>query len=246
MAVRPWVQIADQLREEILTSGVPGARLPSGTELMARFGVARNTVQNAIDQLRAEGLVVSVSGRGWYVSERKPLTRLARNRLSAAERAAGRGTFMSDAATGRWQPAVTVKTYREPCPAEIASLLEVEPGTDVAVRDRIMRADGETVQLAVSYIPLDIAQAADLERTDTGPGGMYARIEAVGHQFTHFTELVSARPPRPRESEQLQIPVGYPVFEVVRIAYADDRPLEVNRMVMSSDRYQLVYQIPAE
>jgi GntR family transcriptional regulator len=246
MAVRPWVLIADELRREITTSGVAGSRLPSGTELMARFGVARNTIQNAIDQLRAEGLVVSVSGRGWYVSERKPLVRLARNRLSAAERAAGRGTFMSDAATGQWKPAVTVKTYREGCPAQIAVLLEIEPGTDVAVRDRIMRADGETVQLAVSYIPRDIAQAADLERTDTGPGGMYVRIEAAGYQLTHFTELVSARPPRPHESEQLQIPTGYPIIEVVRVAYAADRPVEANRMTMSSERYQLVYQIPAD
>ncbi|GAA1706773.1 GntR family transcriptional regulator [Fodinicola feengrottensis] len=245
MAVRPWSQIADTLRQEIAGSA-PGARLASGTELMQRFGVARNTIQNAIDQLRAEGLVVSVSGRGWFVSERKPVIRLSRNRLSAAERAAGRGTFMSDAATGNWKPAVTVKIYREAVPADIAKYLDIEPGTDVAVRDRIMRADGETVQLAVSYIPVDIAEAAGIEKTDTGPGGMYARIEESGTHLTHYTELVSARPPRPRESEQLQIPAAYPVIEVIRVAYAGDRPIEANRMVMSSERYQLVYQIAAD
>ena len=245
MAVRPWTQIADTLRREIGESE-PGARLASGSELMQRFGVARNTIQNAIDQLRAEGLVFSVSGRGWFVSERKPVVRLARNRLSAEERAAGRGTFMSDAAAGRWKPAVTVKIYREAVPTDIAALLEIEPGTDVAVRDRIMRADGETVQLAVSYIPVDVAEAAGIEKTDTGPGGMYARIEETGLKLTHFTELVSARPPRPRESDQLQIPAAYPVIEVIRIAYAGDRPIEANRMVMSSERYQLVYQIAAD
>lgn len=213
---------------------------------MERFGVARNTIQNAIDQLRAEGLVFSVSGRGWFVSERKPVVRLARNRLSAAERAAGRGTFMSDAAAGRWKPAVTVKIYREAVPPDVADLLDIEPGIDVAVRDRVMRADGEIVQLAVSYIPVDIAQAADIEKTDTGPGGMYARIEETGTKLTHFTELVAARPPRPRESELLQIPAAFPVFEVIRVAYAGDRAVEVNRMVMGTERYQLVYQIAAD
>lgn len=243
--VRPWVEIADELRREIKDTQ-PGARLPSGTVLMERFGVARNTIQNAVDQLRAEGLVFSVTGRGWFVSERKPVIRLARNRLSAAERTAGRGTFMSDAATGGWQPAVTVKIYRTAVPTEIAALLEIEPGTDVVVRDRIMRADGETVQLAASYIPLEVAEAAHLEVTDTGPGGMYARIEEAGMQLTHFTELVGARPPRPRETDLLQIPTAQPVIELTRVAYVGDRAVEANQMILSAERYQLVYQLAAD
>jgi GntR family transcriptional regulator len=242
---RPWVEIADTLRREVTDAG-PGTPLPSGTQLMARFGVARNTIQNAVDQLRAEGLVFSVSGRGWFVSERKPVTRLARNRLSAAERAAGRGTFMSDARTGGWAPAVTVKTFRQTVPVDVAPLLDVAPGTDVAVRERIMRADAEVVQLATSWIPVDVAEAAHLEQTDTGPGGMYARVEEAGWTLTHYSELVAARPPRPREAEHLQLPAAYPVLEVTRVAYAGDRAVEVNRMVMSSERYQLVYQIAAE
>ncbi len=64
--------------------------------------------------------------------------------------------------------------------------------------------------------------------------------------LTHFTELVSARPPRPREAEQLQIPAAYPVIEVTRVAYAGDRVIEANRMIMSAERYQLVYQIAAD
>jgi GntR family transcriptional regulator len=243
--VRPWVEIADELRREI-GEAEAGSRLPSGSELMRRFGVARNTIQNAIDQLRAEGLVFSVAGRGWFVSERKPVVRLARNRLSAAERTAGRGAFLSDAATGGWQPAVTVKIYRTAAPVEIAALLEIEHGTDVVVRERIMRADGETVQLAASYIPVDVAQAAHLEVTDTGLGGMYARIEEAGMGLTHFTELVGARPPKPRETDLLQLPTAHPVIELVRVAYCGDRPVEVNRMVLSAGRYQLVYQIAAD
>jgi GntR family transcriptional regulator len=243
--VRPWVEIADELRREIGEAD-PGSRLPSGTTLMERFGVARNTIQNAIDQLRAEGLVFSVSGRGWFVSEQKPVVRLARNRLSAAERTAGRGTFMSDAATGGWRPAVTVKIYRTAVPVEIAALLEINPGADVVVRDRIMRADGETVQLAASYIPVDVAEAAHLEVTDTGPGGMYARIEDAGLKLTHFTEMVGARPPKPRETDLLQLPTAHPVMEIVRVAYCGDRPVEANRMVLSAERYQLVYQIAAD
>lgn len=249
MQMKPWVEIAEDLRRGIQRGEyTAGARLPSGTELMAKYGVARQTVQNAVDQLRAEGLVLSVAGRGWYVSERKPIVRLARNRLSKAERTAGRGAFMSDAAAGRWKPAVTVRISRQEASPEVASYLELNPddSQEVIVRDRIMRADGEVVQLATSHLPAAIAGGTRLEETDTGPGGSYARLEELGHELTHFTEVVSARAPRPREAELLQLPYGFPVLQVVRVAYAGDLPVEVNYMTMSSELYNLVYQIDAK
>ncbi|MEU4769703.1 GntR family transcriptional regulator [Actinosynnema sp. NPDC023794] len=244
---KPWVEIAEELRREI-HQGVygPGGRLPSGSVLMNRFGVARQTVQNAMDQLRAEGLVLSVAGKGWFASERKPIVRLARNRLSKAERTEGRGTFMSDAAAGKWQPAVTVKVRREQAPEDVCSYLGLDSGCEVVVRDRVMRADGEVVQLAVSYLPVDVAGGTRLEEVDTGSGGTYARLEESGFELTHFTEVVSARSPRPREAELLQVPFGFPVIQVIRVAFAGDRAVEVNYMTMSSDRYQLVYQIDAD
>ena len=247
--MKPWVEIAEELRREI-DRGVygPGERLPSGSDLMNRFGVARQTVQNAVDQLRAEGLVLSVAGRGWFVSERKPIVRLARNRLSKAERTEGRGTFMSDAAAGKWQPAVTVQVRRERPREDVCSYLGLGSGQEheVVVRDRVMRADGEVVQLAVSYLPVEIAGGTRLEEVDTGPGGAYARLEEMGFELTHFTEVVSARSPRPREAELLQVPLGFPVLQVIRVAFAGDRAVEVNYITMSSERYQLVYQIDAD
>ena len=93
---------------------------------------------------------------------------------------------------------------------------------------------------------MDVAEAAHLEVTDTGLGGMYARIEDSGLTLTHFTEMVGARPPKPRETDLLQLPTAHPVMEIVRVACCGDRPVEANRMVLSAERYQLVYQIAAD
>jgi len=247
MQTRPWVHIADELRKEIQRGEhAAGVRLPSGSELMARFGVARQTVQNAIDQLRAEGLVLSMAGRGWFVAEHKPIVRLARNRLTKAERTAGRGTFMSDAATGGWRPSVTVEVRREVVPTEVAAYLALDESSEVVVRDRVMRADADVVQLATSYLPVVIVSGTPIEAAETGPGGIYARLEELGFELTHFTEVVSARAPRPKEADLLQVPYGFPVIQVVRVAYVDDLPVEVNFIVMSSERFQLVYQIDAD
>lgn len=244
---RPWVRIAEDLRSAIAAGQYrPGDSLPTARELMDRWGVARQTVQNAVDQLRAEGLVASRPGLGWYVADRPLVRRLARNRLARAERAAGRGAFLSDAAEGGWRAEVTVEVSRQPADDRIRILLELEDDAPVVVRSRQMRADDQVVQLATSYLPVSIASGTAIERPHTGTGGVYGRLEELGHRLTHFEEAVRARPPRPDEAASLGIPYGYPVLAVTRVAFSGDRPVEVNDMVMAGNRYELIYQLPAQ
>jgi DNA-binding transcriptional regulator YhcF (GntR family) len=67
----PYQQVANALRAAILTRKLaPGEKLPSGSALASRYGVARMTVQQAIRVLRDEGLVVSRQGSGVFVRER--------------------------------------------------------------------------------------------------------------------------------------------------------------------------------
>ena len=77
----PYVQVADGLRRAIQTGELAaGTKLPSGRELAAEWGVALMTLQKAVDQLRAEGLVYSQQGRGVFVAasaDRPPADDLA-------------------------------------------------------------------------------------------------------------------------------------------------------------------------
>ncbi|MEU0564105.1 GntR family transcriptional regulator [Nonomuraea sp. NPDC005983] len=67
----PFQQVATQLRAAILTRKfAPGEKLPSGPELAKAFGVARQTIQQAIRLLREEGLIVSRQGSGVFVREK--------------------------------------------------------------------------------------------------------------------------------------------------------------------------------
>jgi GntR family transcriptional regulator len=245
---RPWVRIAEDLRTAI-TSGRyrPGDPLPTARELMDRWGVARQTVQNAVDQLQTEGLVSSRPGRGWYVTERPAIRRMARTRLSRAEREVGRGAFLSDAEQGGWQPEVSVEVGRQSADDRIAGLLDLtNEAPDVVVRARVMRADDAVVQLSTSYLPVSIAGGTAIERADTGPGGIYARLDELGYRLTHFEESVGARPSVPEEASSLGIPSGNPVLAVSRIAWAGERAVEVNDMVLAAGRYELVYLLPAD
>lgn len=69
----PYVQIADELRSQIMGGGLkPGQRVESGRTMAQRFGVAPMTVHNALGLLREEGLLVSWQGRGVYVADPLP------------------------------------------------------------------------------------------------------------------------------------------------------------------------------
>jgi 5'-deoxynucleotidase YfbR-like HD superfamily hydrolase/DNA-binding transcriptional regulator YhcF (GntR family) len=70
----PNVQIAASIRAAILTGELrPGTQLPSGQELARFFGVARQTVQTAVNTLRTEGYVRGQVGSGVFVQDKVSL-----------------------------------------------------------------------------------------------------------------------------------------------------------------------------
>jgi GntR family transcriptional regulator len=241
-------QVAADLREKIVSGQfAPGAKLPSEHDLVGTYGVSRPTIREAVDVLRGEGLVTSEHGRGVFVRPPASIQRVARSRLSRDARERNRGAFLADAAAGGFAPSTSVKMRFEPADARVAGHLAIDEGTEVTVRDRVMRADGLAVQLAVSRLRRELTRGTAIEDVDTGSGGTYARLEEAGHAIGSFAEHVGARMPTPTEAAQLQLAGGVPVITVTRVAYADDgTPLEMNDMVLAADRYELSYEWPAD
>ncbi|MBM7167470.1 winged helix-turn-helix transcriptional regulator [Streptomyces sp. G44] len=69
-AVQPYQRIVQDVRDKIrLGQLTAGAKLPSTRELSEEYGVAAGTVQRALTELRAAGLVYSHQGRGSFVTE---------------------------------------------------------------------------------------------------------------------------------------------------------------------------------
>lgn len=69
--IPPYRQIADILRERIESGEIPpGRRIPSLVELEQEFEVARDTLRKAVQVLKDEGLVETVTGMGVFVRER--------------------------------------------------------------------------------------------------------------------------------------------------------------------------------
>ena len=68
----PYVQIAALLRRRIERGDYPAnTRIPTESDLVATFEVARTTARRAIALLREDGLVYTVPQRGTFVAERE-------------------------------------------------------------------------------------------------------------------------------------------------------------------------------
>jgi GntR family transcriptional regulator len=244
----PYRQIASMLREAISSGQIEaGERLPSEAALIDHFGVARMTVRQAVQELRSEGLVTSEHGRGVFVRPAPPIRRLASDRFARRHRASGKAAFTVEAEKSGYTPQVdNITVTRERPNPTVAERLRLTSDDDVVVRSRRYLADGRPVETAISYIPAAFAQGTKIEQTDTGPGGIYARLEEAGHTLARFTEEVGARMPTPEERRALQLPAGAPVLIVVRTAYdTNDVAVEVCDTVKVASAYVLEYDFSA-
>ena len=66
----PFLQIAAIIKRGILAGqDPPDTRIPTESELVETYEVARSTVRRAVAALREEGLVYTVQARGTYVAK---------------------------------------------------------------------------------------------------------------------------------------------------------------------------------
>jgi GntR family transcriptional regulator len=204
-------------------------------------------VNRAIAILRAEGIVRVERGRGTVVRELPVLRRDAVTRQRIRDAASARGAFQAELDRLGLAARSDVELAEEPAPADIAALLNITPGTNALTRRRQMYANSTPVQLATSWLPLDIAGGTQLAQADTGPGGTYSRLAELGHAPAAFIEYVRVRPPADNEARFLRMDPEQRVIAIRRNARtATGRIIEVNDIVLPAHQWELVYDWPAD
>ena len=252
-----YLQLAEELRERIERGELlPGSAMPSETELAESSGLSRDSVRNAIRQLREWGLVRAEQGRGTYV--RAPRQRIRRRNteryqwekdrvlLDEAER---RRTGGTEHDTGLRVDDLRFHAEYSQVEAdqEMAAAFKLPVGTLLLRRVywTSSRHGSAPLSLSYSYLPYDYVKAnrqllsADHE---PWPGGTQHQLFTVGIELDRIEEVVRARPPLPDEAELLDIEPGVAVLDVRKTSYdTTDRVVEVADIVFPGDRTELCF-----
>ncbi len=244
-------RIAAELREAIEGGSYPpGSKLPSQRDLAREYGVARNTIDEALKILGRQGLITSEWGRGVFVREKKPLIRLGNDRYSPKHREAGLSPFLLECAKqgkrGRFE---VLGVERIKPGQELANRLGVSVSSkSVLCRENVFYADDDPVYRVTTWIPWSIARGTTLlEKRSGHPFGIHGILEEQGHVMSRINDEVSARMPTEDECHYLMLPMGVPVLEVLHSSLDQHGvTYEVTRFVMRADMNGLHYNVPVE
>jgi GntR family phosphonate transport system transcriptional regulator len=203
-----------------------GAQIPPEPRLMARFGVSRFTIRQALAALQRRGLVRAEQGRGTFVRSEtlhyriSQRTRFSRNLIEQG---------FDPATEALFEEAVSA-------PPDVAERLRIPPWQSVLHRRGIGKANGMPIGLSDTYLPLD--RFPFFPRVRAAHDTWTAALAAYGvKDYVRAATAIGARMPTAEEAALLRQPEVIPVLVQTSVdADLEGVPIVYSHTVWSAER----------
>lgn len=222
--VHKYEMVASSIRASIAESLAPHDPLPSERELMARHGVSRMTVRQAIATLAEEGRVYNIHGSGTYVGSPDIFTKTPKL-ASFSEDMASRGRVASSR---------VLELTRAPAPSHVASALGLASETETTRIRRLRLADDSPIAIEDVYIPSEVLP---LDTFDLG-SSLFDQLRERGHDIFRAEQEIKAITLDAAASNLLGVPAGSAALSVTRVSSSRrGRLIEFGTTIYRADRY---------
>jgi GntR family histidine utilization transcriptional repressor len=223
----PYLRVKQYLKDRLAHGQwPPGALMPSEAELTARFGVSRMTVNRAIRELQADGLVTRSQGVGTFAA---PLHRVSSNLTI-------RDVHDEIESRGHRHHAAVHLQQREQAAELLAAQLGVAPLAEVFHTVIVHHENGIPLQCEDRYVNPACAPGyleADFSRTTP----THYLFEATALWRAQYS--IEAARPTAQEAELLGVTAEDPCLIVVRRTFTRDAAITIVRLVHPGTRYML-------
>lgn len=228
-AVRQW--LLGQI-----TAGAFGRekRLPSESDLMARFGVSRVTVRHALDELRQAGVIEGRQGKGYFVRHLCAVHDLTRLQ--------GFGEMMAPLGVEvRSQVLDVGEVAAKP---DVAKALGLGRGDPVTRIRRLRIAGGMTLSYDVSYFPVDIGRA--LQGLDLARADIFRLLEdELKVELGYADLMLELVADEPEPCRRLGMAEGESPIRMIRLTRdMDGRPVDFEYLFCRPDAFQFRVRVP--
>ncbi|WP_413375556.1 GntR family transcriptional regulator [Alkalihalobacillus sp. 1P02AB] len=226
------IPLYHQLKEVLISTiseggWKPGDKIASENQLMEQYGISRNTVKKAIEDLVKEGVLYRVQGKGTYVAKQKleqPLT--------------GFYSFSKVLKEKGMNPSDIIVEVKEVEPSkEVKQALVLEEKEKVILLKRIRCANDEPIVLEESFLPKKVVGKIELLK-EVGTVSLYDLLEREFQVFvTRAKEAFEPILMEEEASQLLQTEKGFPALLLERTAYdLNGIPVEFCRSIVRGDR----------
>lgn len=173
------------------------------------------------------------------------ITRDARSRYRQRAEGGAHGAFEAETRRAGGTPRAEVEIVRAAAPADVAEILG--GAGETVVRARRMYDGDRLVQLADTYLPAFVAEAAPaVEQLNTGEGGIISRMAEAGLAQDDVVEDVTQQPATADQAAALGVDEGEKLLVITHVGRtADGRVVEVTRHVLGRG-WTLRYGVPLD
>jgi len=223
----PYARVKAHLKDGLARGRwAPGARMPSEAELVAQFGLSRMTINRALRELQAEGLLQRRQGAGTYAT--------ALHRVASTLTI--RDLHEEIAARGHRHSAVVDLQRAESAPPALAAQLGLAPGAAVFHTRIAHLENGVPLQCEDRYVnPACAPDYLAQDYTRTTPTHYLLAVAPLWEaQY-----LIEAGRPTADEARLLGVAHTEPCLIVVRRTQSRGVPITLVRLVHPGMRYTI-------
>jgi GntR family transcriptional regulator len=218
-------ELEKRIREGVIALG---ESLPSSEELQSELGVSEKEVARALSELIYEGVIQRVRPA--------PEKDVARPAFDLWGTLTGIHSITKEAKKRGQEPGVEILSYEQvPAWPRVQRLLQLEPGDEVVLMERLRNADGDPVAIEISYYPAKLYPGISQEMfTQSGSGQSSFKVmqDEFGLHSARAVDEVGVVALESREARLLNLPAGTPVLLRFRTTYsAEDVAIKASRAV---------------